>query len=105
MSELLDKQHKFSLMIAKLICYAYAIGYKVTMGEGYDDDNTGHMVGSLHYIKLAQDINLFKDGKYLQGKEAQQAHTLLHNYWDTMGGAERIPKDLNHYSIEHGGKR
>jgi hypothetical protein len=77
----------------------------VTLGEGYDDDNTGHMKGSLHYIRLAQDINLFKDGVYLQGKEAEQAHTLLHDYWDNLGGAERIPKDLNHYSIAHEGKR
>jgi hypothetical protein len=105
MSELLDKQHKFSLMIAKLIIYAYEIGYKVTLGEGYDDDNDGHMKGSLHYVRLAQDLNLFKGETYLQGKEAQQAHALLHDYWDTLGGAERISGDLNHYSIAHNGKR
>ena len=58
-------QRKFTKMLAKLILYIYDIGLEATLGEGYDDDNVGHMKGSLHYIRLAQDLNIFKDGIWL----------------------------------------
>lgn len=102
MSELLDKQLRFPLMLAKLIMYAYDQGYEITLGEGYDDDNTGHMKGSTHYVKLAQDINLFKDKVWLKDGTG---HDVLHDYWDSLGGAKRIAKDLNHYSLEYQGRR
>ena len=105
MSELLEKQIKFSKILGVLLLYAPHIGYDLTLGEGYDDDNTGHTKGSTHYIRLAQDINVFKSGIYLQGKEAAEAHNKLHDIWDQLGGAPRIEHDLNHYSIEHQGVR
>jgi hypothetical protein len=89
-------------MLAKLIIYAYDIGYELTLGEGFDDDGVGHMKGSLHYIRLAQDLNIFKGGKYLTDGTG---HKELHDYWDKLGGAPRIKNDLNHYSIEYGGRR
>lgn len=101
MSELGERQRRFPLMIAKLIIKAYELGYEVTFGEGYDDDSVGHMRGSLHYVKLAQDLNLFKDDVYLTDGTG---HDVLHDYWDELGGAPRIAKDLNHYSITYGGK-
>jgi len=52
-------------MLGKLIIKAYELGYELTLGEGYDDDGVGHMKGSMHYIRLAQDLNLFKDGVWL----------------------------------------
>jgi hypothetical protein len=97
-----EEQERFSLMLAKLIIRAYDLGYKIRMGEGYDDDGVGHTKGSTHYVKLGQDINLFKDGVYLtDGKD----HNILHDYWDELGGAARIIKDLNHYSIMWQGVR
>ena len=98
-------QRKFSLMVAKLIVYAYDIGYEISLGEGYDDDNTGHMDGSLHYKRLAQDMNVFKKEIWLSGgKEAEIAFNKLHDYWDSIGGAKRIKKDLNHFSFAWEGK-
>jgi len=107
MSELLKKQMEMPLMLAKLIIYAYEqLGYTITFGEGFDDDGIGHMKGSVHYIKLGQDLNIFKDGQWLsKGPEMEKAHNKLHDKWDELGGAKRIPKDLNHYSIEFQGKR
>lgn len=64
----------------------------------------GH-IKSGHKNKLAIDLNLTKDGVYLEGSIAETAHGLIHNWWDTMGGAKRIPDDLNHYSIEYEGMR
>jgi hypothetical protein len=105
-SELWQKQIKLPLMLGAVVAYAKVKGYDITYGEGYDDDGKGHMAGSLHYIRLAQDLNLFKDGKYLgDGPEMEKGHNLLHDLWDKLGGAARIPGDLNHYSIAHGGKR
>jgi hypothetical protein len=106
MSELLDKQMRLPTMLAMLAIFALLKGYTINHGEGYDDDGKGHMPGSLHYIKLAQDVNLYKNGVWLdKGPEAEKGHNLLHDLWDLLGGAERIPKDLNHYSIAHEGKR
>lgn len=105
MSELGELQRKFPLMRAKLTIYAYEQGYELTDGEGYDDDGTGHMKGSCHYVKLAQDFNIFKNDVYLQGKESEDAHSILHDYWDTLGGAKRILADLNHYSLMYQGNR
>jgi hypothetical protein len=105
MSKLMDSQIKFTLMIGQEIIFAYSIGYGLTFGESYDDDGVGHMKDSLHYIRLAQDFNVCKDGKLLIGKDSEIAHNKLHDYWDTLGGAKRIEKDLNHYSLEFQGKR
>lgn len=102
MSELGEKQRAFTLMIGKLIIHAYDIGYELTLGEGYDDDGVGHMKGSTHYVRLGQDLNVFKDGVWLQDGTG---HKELHDYWDSIGGAPRIEKDLNHYSIMWEGKR
>ncbi len=100
MSELGDKQRKFSLIIAKLIIHAYELGYEATLGEGYNAAGTGHKEGSNHYIKLALDLNLFKDGVWLKDGTG---HRELHDYWDSLGGAPRIEKDLNHYSLKYNG--
>lgn len=107
-SELLKHQWDFAYKIGLLFVWIREeLGLMYTLGEGYDDDNTGHMKGSMHYIKMAQDINLFKeDGTYLgNGAEAEAAHNKIHDKWDTMGGAPRIGKDLNHYSFMWEGRR
>ena len=103
MSELLDKQHSFSLMLGKLIIYLYEQGYKATFGDVYAQ--TGHKNQSNHYLRLAADLNLFLDGKWLdKGEPMSKAHNLAHDFWDTLGGAKRIKKDLNHYSVEYQGR-
>lgn len=102
MSALGDAQERFSLMLAKFIIWAYDQGYRIRLGEGYDDDGIGHMKGSLHYLKLAQDINLFDQKGNLLG---EKDHNRCHDAWDALGGAKRIAKDLNHYSIEWEGRR
>jgi hypothetical protein len=55
---------------------------------------------SAHKVRLALDLNLFKDGIYLEGDE----HTPLGEWWEAQGGAwgGRFG-DYNHYSFEHGG--
>jgi hypothetical protein len=95
-----EKQRKFSLMLAKLIIYAYEQGYEITFGDVWA--KIGHKINSNHYIRLAADLNLFKDGVFIV---SGAGHDLLHDYWDTLGGAERIENDMNHYSVEYKGSR
>ena len=101
-----DKQRRFTLILAQLIIYTYSRGYELTLGEGYDDDRVGHIDGSTHYIRLGQDLNLFKEGIWLdKGPEMETGFGMMHDYWDIIGGAKRINGDLNHFSLEHEGKR
>ena len=104
MSELSNKQFEFSLMLGKLIIYIYDQGYKATFGDVYAQ--SGHKNQSNHYLRLAADLNLFLDGKWLdKGKEMEKAHGLFHDKWDELGGSKRIQNDLNHYSVEYQGRR
>ena len=89
------KQSVFARNISKLILWAFDNGYEITLGEAYrtvdqqllyyngytlDKEESGLKVvktsrksktmNSKHLKKLALDINLFKDGKYMTTKEA-----------------------------------
>jgi hypothetical protein len=96
---LLQKQSLFARMIANLIRWATERGYEVTFGK----PQAKHMEGSLHYISLALDLNLFRDGEYLTRTED---HKPLGEYWESIGGTwgGRFG-DGNHYSLAHGGRK
>ncbi len=96
-----QKQSKFARMVGLLIAYAYEKDYEITFGEAYATD--GHMKNSLHYKRLAIDLNLFKDGKYLDKTED---HKHLGYFWESIGGSwgGRF-NDGNHYSLEHKGRK
>jgi len=100
---------KFSWMLGNLICFAFSQGFEITLGEGTikvvnckhcRKKVSIHKKGSLHHIGLAQDIDLFKDGRYLRKTEA---HRVLGAYWEQMGGSwgGRFA-DGNHYSLQYG---
>jgi hypothetical protein len=95
-------------MVAQLIIWAYEQGYEMTFGDAYRDPRAfGEMKyqgpygrnSSCHKIRLAVDLNLFKDGKYLT---ETLDHLPLGEYWEGMGGTwgGRFD-DGNHYSLEH----
>lgn len=89
------QQSKFVKAIAKLIDYATEQGYELTFGDAYAF--TGHTWNSKHYKRLAIDLNLFKDGEFL---EKTEDHELLGDYWISIGGiwGGNFPKkDGNHY--------
>ena len=99
-----NKQRKFTKMIAELILFAYDQGYEITLGHALRCDScpVGRMK-SLHKEKLAVDLNLFKNGKYLT---TTKDHQFLGEKWESMGGdwGGRF-NDSNHYSLEHQGRR
>jgi hypothetical protein len=60
---------------------------------------------SVHKLKLANDINLFKDGMYLTKTED---HKVFGEYWESLHPLCRWGgrwNDGNHYSLEHEGKK
>ena len=92
------QQSKFVLLIAHLIIYAYEQGYELTFGDAWDNDND-HMKNSLHYDRLAIDLNLFKYGKYLTETDD---HLFLGKYWESLDPDCRWGghfNDGNHYTM------
>lgn len=100
-----QKQSLFALKVADLIKKAHELGYEVTLGDAYRDPRVHGEMGvkkaygaanSFHKQRLAIDLNLFKDGKYMEGTEA---HRPLGEWWESQGGTwgGRF-KDGNHYS-------
>lgn len=107
-----QKQEAFFRMQALLMLHIHVIGY-AARGKHWlrcEDCPIGHR-RSLHKSGLAFDIVLSYfpapgvKPKVLTGTAAEKAHSIIHDYWDELGGARRIPGDLNHYSYAHQGMR
>lgn len=112
MSNIGPLQRKLPPMIAKLIQWAYSNGYELTFGDAYRDPRLFGEVGksmgygaasSCHKLRLAVDLNLFKDGVF---QTTTDAHRPLGEYWESLGGTwgGRF-NDGNHYSLEYEGKK
>ena len=98
-----QKQSRFVLMVAQLINHAHSRGYELTGGHAWrsPECTVGSEV-SLHRDRLAVDLNLFKNGRWLKDGSG---HDELHDFWASIGGAEMIKGDSNHYSVAHAGRR
>jgi hypothetical protein len=106
-----QKQRHFTLMVAALIAKAYELGYELSVGDAYRDPRTYGKFGekkrgsysaarSYHKQRLAIDLNLFKNGKYLTSTES---HAQLGEYWESLGGTWGGRwNDGNHYSFTEG---
>ena len=96
-----EQQELFSDLYTEHIQWLYGRGYKVRMGDVFAHDR--HKPNSNHYIKLAGDINLFKDGEYLT--ETEQ-HRESGEKWESRHELCRWGgrfNDGNHYSLIHHG--
>lgn len=110
---LVNKQARFTGMVAKLIVWAEQHGYVLTFGEAYrtPEQAAAHakrgrgIRSSLHTQRLAVDFNLFIDGMYQRDSEAYRP---LGEYWESLGGSwgGRFSRpDGNHFSLAHAGVR
>ena len=109
MMTLREARCAFTQCLCWLVTYGISQGYEMAFGEVQDtvtakDPTTDHMKGSLHEIGLAADINLYRDGKYL---ELTEDHQTLGEYWEELGKINKLPlrwggrfRDGNHYSLE-----
>jgi len=96
-----EKRVLFTKNICKLIEFIFEQGYEVALGP----DGMEHSKHGLHYVGLAKDLNIYKDGVYLVASE--QYH-FAGNYWkglhkDNRWGGD-FPGDGNHFSMTHEGR-
>ena len=100
-----DKRRLFSRLFAELILWAVEQGYEIAIDDVKAHD--GHMRHSLHYVGLAGDLNLYREGVWLSKTED---HTPLGIKWQSMhplcrwGGDFGNISDGGHYSITHQGR-
>jgi len=107
-----DKQKLFAKILPALLNKAHELGYEVTLGDAYRDPRIHGTVGeklgyghrnSCHKVRLAIDLNLFRDGKFLT---ETADHKILGEWWETLHPLCRWGgrfADGNHYSFEHNG--
>ena len=108
-----EKQELFGRLYAEHLVWLTEQGYQFRLGDVFA--SVGHRKGSMHYLKLAGDINLFLDGKYLRtaedhelsGRRWEMRHELTRwgGNWDKDEKAgEPGEDDGNHYSLTHRGR-
>lgn len=110
------KQFLFAASLPELISHARAQGFQVTLGEAWRSDETAALYekegkgvsNSLHRLRLAIDINLFKNGVYLTDTSD---YAEIGKYWESLSAPDAEYcwggnfNDGNHFSIEHDGVR
>lgn len=113
MSELRELQSIHVKLTAQLIDWAYANGYELTWGqtlrmpvEAQANEASGAGISnSLHLIKLAVDLSLFRDGNLLSGVSDYKP---LGDFWKTLHplarwGGDFSKPDADHFSLEYQG--
>ncbi len=108
-----EKQFRFARELAKLLQEAERLGFDVTMGEVWRSPETAMLyarqgkgiVNSLHCKRLAVDLNLFRNKKYLTDTESYRQ---LGEWWESQstddcqmrwGGHFSKRADGNHFEI------
>jgi hypothetical protein len=106
------KQRAFAKLVPRLIDKAHELGLEVSLGDAYRDPRLHGEVGekkgyghpkSAHKVRLAIDLNIYKDGVYLTQTED---HRELGEWWEQQHELARWGGrwgDGNHYSFEHNG--
>jgi len=108
-----EKQSLFASLIPRLIEHAQELGFEVTLGEAYRSPEEAARLAklgkgikdSLHTLKLAIDINLFRDGKYLPNTSDHQPLGVWWEKQNTLCAWGGWFNDGNHYSLMHEGKK
>jgi hypothetical protein len=107
------KQELFAELFIEHCMWLITNGYKIRFGDIWARE--GHKMNSNHYIKLAGDLNLFRDGRFLtktseheeSGRMWESRHDLCRwgGNWDKDAWSEEAGEnDGNHYSLIHDGR-
>lgn len=104
-----EQQATFAKNVATLIGYIFLKDHQMSFGETYRTPEQAELnakkgIGvknSLHCKRLAIDINLFKDGKYLADKESYE---FLGTFWESLNkknrwGGNFSRSDANHFEM------
>lgn len=108
-----EKQQEFMYAVSAFLQTVYSekqlVDVEFTAGDFWARE--GHMENSVHYDRLAIDLNLFYKGKYVRTyEEAPTVWERLGTIWKqthelARWGGDFTSKDLNHFSFEHEGRR
>lgn len=93
-------QELFAELLPRLIDKAHELGFRVRGGEWWRPGD-----GRCHGMKIAVDLNLFKNGVYQRSTES---HRQLGEWWEKQHtlcrwGGRFEGGDGNHYSLTYGG--
>lgn len=106
-----QKQSEFARLFGTLIAHIHASGYECTLdwvyrppeiAAYYADQGIG-IRSSLHTLKLAADVNLFKNGVWLRSTEDFRP---IGEWWEKQGPDCRWGGrfgDGDHFSLTHNG--
>lgn len=107
--ELLEKQQIFAHNVGLLINYLCFMQYTLTLGETFRSQEQAEIyfkqgkgiLNSLHCKRLAIDINIFKDGHYLDKSED---YAFVGKYWEKLNplnkwGGHFKKADGNHFEM------
>lgn len=108
-----EKQSLFARLYGTLIAHIYEQGYECTLDWVYRPPEVAAYYASLgigirsslHTLKLAADVNLFRDGDWLRNTED---HKPIGEWWEQQHELCRWGGrfgDGNHYSLEHDGRK
>lgn len=112
MSDLLNHQKLFMKMLGQLLLWIDTNGYEVVgeelkRSQAQANANAASGAGiknSLHLQKLAIDLSIFKNGKFLQ--EVSEIEP-IGVYWESLGGTWggrfTTRPDADHFSLAFGG--
>lgn len=89
-----DKQHIFAMNLSKLLQHVDSIGLTCSVGEVHRPPEMAEIyvkqgkgiLDSQHCKKLAVDLFLFSNGKFLQKKDD---YKLLGEYWESLNPDNR----------------
>lgn len=115
---ILETQQLFTSLLADFLLQLEVLGYKITLGEAWRPDEMARLyaqqgkgiTNSLHCMRLAIDLNIFKDGKFLQTVEDL---TPVGEMWEHMSnddhrccwGGRFAQPDSDHFSVQWGSVR
>lgn len=105
-----EKQHIFAMNLAKLLQHVEVIGLTCSVGEVFRTQEQAELyanqgkgiVNSQHCKKLAVDLFLFSNGRFLQKKDD---YKLLGEFWERLhpenewGGSWK-KQDLVHFQMK-----
>lgn len=115
------KQELFAKLLGQLLAWIHSHPtWRVRLAEGFvgytdgaDGDHDGpHMTGGCHYLKLAQDMDLFlvdTAGARVHVTRSSPAWQEIGAFWKSLHplarwGGDFASRDYNHFSVTHEGK-
>ena len=94
-----QQQELFLQDVAKLIVFIFSTGFTATGGELYRPDEMQKIYfdsglssvksGGSHQQRLSIDLNIFKDGIYLDKKSDKQTLQKIGDYWCSLNSLNR----------------